>query len=282
MLDCLIIGSGPAGISAALTLQSNGKTFQMFGSKTLSEKITKAEKIHNYPALTDVTGEEFATALKTQLNAANVEILEERVGGVYAMKDKFIVTAGQNTYEAKTVILATGVASGSPIEGEEEFLGRGVSYCATCDGFLYKDKTIAIVCTSKRLEHEIEFLAGIAKKVYAVPLYKGWNIQAENVEVIIKKPKKIAGGLRVNAFHIGEKELAVDGVFLLKESAQPSALVGGLQTENGHVEVDRWCKTNLKGLFAAGDCTGRPYQYAKAVGEGNVAAHSVVEFLAEK
>ena len=282
MVDCLIIGSGPAGISAALTLQANGKTFQMFGSKSLSVKITKAEKIHNYPALTDVSGEEFAAALTKQLDAAGIEIVEERVGGVYAMKEKFIVTAGQNSYEGKTVILATGVENASPIEGEEDFLGRGVSYCATCDGFLYKDKTIAIVCTSKRLEHEIEFLLGIAKKAYVVPLYKGLNVHSENAEIIIKKPQKITGGLRVDAFHIGDRELKVDGVFLLKENVSPSALVGGLETEKGHVVVDRAAKTNLKGLFAAGDCTGRPYQYAKAVGEGNVAAHSVVEFLAQK
>ena len=282
MVDCLIIGSGPAGISAALTLQANGKTFQMFGSKSLSVKITKAEKIHNYPALTDVSGEEFAAALTKQLDAAGIEIVEERVGGVYAMKEKFIVTAGQNSYEGKTVILATGVENASPIEGEEDFLGRGVSYCATCDGFLYKDKTIAIVCTSKRLEHEIEFLLKIAKKAYVVPLYKGLGIHSENAEIIIKKPQKITGGLRVDAFHIGDRELKVDGVFLLKENVSPSALVGGLETEKGHVVVDRAAKTNLKGLFAAGDCTGRPYQYAKAVGEGNVAAHSVVEFLAQK
>ena len=282
MFDIAIIGSGPAGISAALTLQANGKTFQMFGSKSLSVKITKAEKIHNYPALTDVSGEEFAAALTKQLDAAGIDVVEERVGGVYAMKEKFIVTAGQNSYEGKTVILATGVENASPIEGEEDFLGRGVSYCATCDGFLYKDKTIAIVCTSKRLEHEIEFLLKIAKKAYVVPLYKGLGIHAENAEIIIKKPQKITGGLRVDAFHIGDRELKVDGVFLLKENVSPSALVGGLETEKGHVVVDRAAKTNLKGLFAAGDCTGRPYQYAKAVGEGNVAAHSVVEFLAQK
>ncbi len=281
MLDCLIVGSGPAGISAALTLQANGKTFKIFGSKSLSTKITKAEKIHNYPALTDVSGEAFAAALKSQLDAAGIEIVEERVGGVYAMKDKFILSAGQNSYEGKTVILATGVESAAAIDGEEEFLGRGVSYCATCDGFLYKDKTLAIVCTSKQMEHEIEFLLKIAKKAYVVPLYRGAKIEAENAEIIVKKPQKITGGLRVNAFHIDGKALEVDGVFLLKENVSPSALVGGLATKNGHVEVDRELKTNLKGLFAAGDCTGRPYQYAKAVGEGNVAAHSVVEFLAE-
>ena len=280
MLDCIIIGSGPAAISAALTLQSNGKTFQIFGRKGLSEKIFRAELVHNYPGLTDVKGEDFTKALQAQLSAANIEIAEQTVGGVYAMKDKFIVMAGENTCESKTVILATGVENGKPIQGEEEFLGRGVSYCATCDGFLYKGKTLAVVCTSKQLEHEIEFLAELAEKAYIVPLYKGADIKAKNIEIIIKRPQKIEGKLRVNSFTVGDRTLAVDAVFILKETVAPSALVGGLETKDGLVVVDRACKTNLKGLFAAGDCTGKPYQYAKAVGEGNVAAHSVVEYLA--
>ena len=280
MLDCIIIGSGPAAISAALTLQSNGKTFQIFGRKGLSEKISKAELVHNYPGLPDIKGEDFTKALQAQLSAANIQIAEQTVGGVYAMKDKFIVMAGETTHESKTVILATGVENGKPILGEEEFLGRGVSYCATCDGFLYKGKTIAVVCTSKILEHEIEFLAGIAEKAYIVPLYKGADIKAENIEIIIKRPNKIDGKLRVTSFTVGERTLPVDAVFILRETVAPSALVGGLETKDGVVTVDRACKTNLKGLFAAGDCTGRPYQYAKAVGEGNIAAHSVVEYLA--
>ena len=281
MLDCIIIGSGLAGISAALTLQSNGKSFQIFGSKGLSTKIAKAEVVHNYPGLTDIGGEAFVKNLQAQLEAANIEVTEQTVGGVYALKEKFIVMAGQDSFECRTVILAAGADGGKPIDGEEEFLGRGVSYCATCDGFLYKGKTLAIVCTSKRLEHEIEFLAELAEKAYIVPLYKGAEIKAENAEIILGRPNKIEGKLRVNSFTVGDRTVAVDGVFLLKESVSPAALVGGLETKDGHVVVDRACKTNLKGLFAAGDCTGRPYQYAKAVGEGNIAAHSVVEFLAE-
>ena len=287
MLDCIIVGSGVAGISAALTLQANGKEFLLIGSPTVSEKVEKAELIHNYPGLSNVTGKEFSAALKGQLDDTKITVLDQKVAGVYALKEKFaVMTQAGETYESRTVILACGVESVRQIDGEESFVGRGVSYCATCDGFLYKDKTIGVFCTAKRLEYEIEYLAKIAKKVYLIPMYKPMEIQAENVEIIRKMPRKIDGKLRVNKLVFDVKagessleEIPVDGVFMLRECVSPAVLVGGLETENGHVKVERDTSTNLKGCFAAGDCTGRPYQYAKAVGEGNVAAHSVVEFL---
>lgn len=289
MIDCIIIGSGPAGISAALTLQSNRKSFLLFGGNHLSEKVEKAEKIHNYPGLSDVSGKDFLSALQSQLKDANITVTEEKVGGVYALKDKFtLLTQEGKTYESKTVILACGVESVREIEGEEEFFGRGVSYCATCDGFLYKDKRIAVLCTSKRLEHEIAYLADYAKKVYLIPMYKPVEMQRENIHSIVKMPKKIVGEKRVERLifptPINEElgtELPVDGIFMLRDSLSPAILVGGLEMENGHVKVTRNQETNLKGLFAAGDCTGRPYQYAKAVGEGNVAAHAVSAYLSE-
>lgn len=287
MTDCIIVGSGIAGISAALTLQANGKSFQIFGSDALSDKIAKAELIRNYPGLSNIRGKDFVSALQQQLKDGNIEITKERVSGIYALKDKFtVLTQEGSTYESKTVILACGVESVKQIDGEEEFVGRGVSYCATCDGFLYKDKTIAVVCTSKALEHEIAYLADFAKKVYLIPLYKDVEIEKNNVVFVRKMPQKIDGGLRVNKITFATPpaedipaDLPVDGVFMLRESVSPAVLVGGLQVENGHVVVTRGMETNLKGCYAAGDCTGRPYQYAKAAGEGNVAAHSVSEYL---
>ena len=287
MLDCIIIGSGVAGISAALTLKANGKTFLIFGSPELSEKIEKAELIRNYPGLSNVTGKDFTAVLKAQLVDAEIELKNEKVGGVYAMKDKFtVLTQDQTAYESRTVILACGVESVKQIDGEESFIGRGVSYCATCDGFLYKGKTIAVFCTSKRLEHEIGYLADIAEKVYLMPMYKDVEIARDNVEIIRKMPQKIDGTKRVEKITFAvapsqniPKEIAIDGVFMLRDCVSPAILVGGLQMNDGHVVVDRDMSTNLSGCFAAGDCTGRPYQYAKAVGEGNVAAHSVSKYV---
>lgn len=281
MTDCIIIGSGVAGVSAALTLKANGRTFELLGSAALSEKITKAEMIRNYAGLPNITGADFCKALQHQLAQAEISVKEERAMGVYALNGKFgVATQEGSYYESKTVILTCGVESVKTIDGETEFTGRGVSFCATCDGFLYKDKTIAVLCTSKRLEHEIGHLAHFAKKVYLIPMYKNVEIQGDNIEIIRQMPVKITGNSRVEKVVFKDKELAVDGVFSLRESVSPTTLVSGIETENGHIKVARNMQTNLVGCYAAGDCTGRPYQYAKAVGEGNVAAHAVSEYLA--
>lgn len=281
MYDCIIIGAGAAGVSAALTLKALNKNLLWLGASVLSGKISGAEKIKNYPGLPSVSGKDMQKVFLAQIEEAGLSVTQRTVTGVYDLGGSFGVLCGDETFSAKTVILATGVESVKPIVGELEFLGRGVSYCATCDGFLYKGKRIAIICTSKDFAHEAQFLADLAQKAYVVPLCKGLEVKGDNVEVIKDMPKSVEGDLRVKKVKFGDGEIDVDGVFMLKNAVTPSALVHGLETRDGHVAVDRSCATNLKGLFAAGDCTGRPYQYAKAVGEGNVAAHSVAEYLAQ-
>ncbi|MGN0818249.1 MAG: NAD(P)/FAD-dependent oxidoreductase [Candidatus Coproplasma sp.] len=281
MYDCIIIGTGAAGVSAALTLKARSVNFLWLGNKNLSNKISSAERIKNYPGLSSVSGKELNQAFAAQISESGIEITQARVTGVYATGNAFSVACGSEVYEGKTVILATGVEAVKPIEGEENFLGRGVSYCATCDGFLYRGKKIAVVCTSKGLEEEVEYLASIAAEVYLVALYKQVEVSGENITLIRDMPVAITGGMRAEKLVFKDRELPVDGVFMLKEAVAPSTLVPGLKSENGHVVCDRECVTNLDGLFAAGDCTGRPYQYAKAVGEGNVAAHSVIAYLAK-
>ncbi len=286
MLDCIIVGSGVAAISAALTLKANSKSFLMIGEKTLSEKISKAEEIHNYPAFVGVSGKAFTELLQTQLESEEISITEGRVNGVYSMKEKYVVTTQDGgMYESKAVILACGVETGKRIKGEQEFLGRGVSYCATCDGALYKNKKIAVVCLAKKFEHEAKYLSEIAEKTYLFPFYKGIDLGGDTIVKILKMPSEIVGDKRVNGILYDNKgemqRLDVDGVFLLKEGLPPESIAFGVETDGVSVKVDREMKTNLKGCFACGDITGRPYQYAKAVGEGNVAAHSVLEYLNE-
>lgn len=280
MYDIAIIGSGPAGISAVLNAKILNKSYIWFGSRTVSKKVGQAELIRNYPGLPDISGGELAWTLANHVEGMGIEIREEVVTGVYETGGKFSLLAGNETYEAKTVILCIGVETAKPIEGENDFVGRGISYCATCDGFLYKGKTIAVLCTDKRFEHEIEYLCNLANKVYVMPLYRGYDIKAKNAEIILKSPVKFSGGLKLDEVVFKDDTKAVDGVFILKGAISPATLVHGLETEDGHIIVKRDCSTNIAGLFAAGDCTGRPYQYVKAAGEGNVAAHSAVEYLA--
>lgn len=279
MLDCIIIGTGAAGISAALTLSALKRSFKIIGSKKLSAKIRAAEKIKNYPGLIEVSGEEMSQKFLCQLESAGIEICEDKVNGVYPVEDGYTVMCGGGQHDAKTVILCTGVETVKPVKGELEFLGRGVSYCAVCDGFLYKDKVIAVFMESADDAHEVELLAKYAKTVHLFSRKIGFCPQADNVICEEGRITEIAGDMRVRNVVCGERILPVDGVFMLKESVSAGSLVHGLKTENGVVTVERNGVTNLAGVFAAGDITGRPYQYAKAVGEGNVCAYSVNEYL---
>lgn len=281
MYDIAIIGGGPAGVSAVLNAKILNKSFIWFASCATSKKVERAELIKNYPGLPDISGSQLAWVLKHHTDSMGIEACEEVVTGVYQTEGYFTLLAGNKDYVAKTVILCLGVEAVKPIEGEEEFLGRGISYCATCDGMLYKNKNIAVVCTDKRFEHEIEYLCSIVHKCTVFPMYRDYEIKAQNAEIVNKVPIKYAGDMRVRQVHFKDGKLDVDGVFILKSAISPATLVHGLEVKDGHIAADRACATNVTGIFAAGDCTGRPYQYAKAVGEGNIAVHSAIEYLAK-
>ena len=281
--DCIIIGSGPAGLSAAINLKTYNKNFLWFGNAGMSEKVQKAELINNYPGLPEITGMALAEAFVEHKENLGLETIDKVVSSIYDMGGYYNVMAENQFFETETIILAMGVVAANQYVGEAEFVGRGVSYCATCDGALYKGKNIAVVSTSKRFEHEIEFLSDLAEKVYFFPYYKDCEIQKENVEFVKKLIKEIKGGFRAEELLLGDgNSLKVDGIFIMRNAIAPTTLLNKLEVLDGHIGVNRQMETNLKGVFAAGDCTGKPYQYAKAVGEGNVAAHSVIEYLGEK
>ena len=282
MYDCIIIGTGPAGLSAALNLKTYKKSFVWFGSKSLSDKVRKAEKITNYPGFPELTGQELFAHFEDHIQSAGLEITEKTVTNVMSAGNYYLVLADNEIYEAKTLILAMGVMTAKLLKGEDELLGRGVSYCATCDGMFYKDKEIAVLCNDPKYEHEVEYLADLAAKVTYFPLFSDSQVKKENVTISKDFPVEVNGIDRVTGLTLKSGEiLSVDGVFCLRNAIALSKLIPELEIENGHIVVDRAQKTNLPGCFAAGDCTGRPYQYTKAVGEGNVAAHSCISYLAE-
>ena len=208
-----------------------------------------------------------------------LEPIARMVTTIVPMQDHFSLLADNEIYEAKTLLMATGVVSAKGIPGETEFLGRGVSYCATCDGFLYKGKTIAVICASKRYEHEVQYLAELAEKVYLNATYKDVGTMPDNVE-IVSPIREINGSLKADMIRLNDgTELAVNGIFCLRSAVAPSTLLPGLQLDGPHIVVNRSQETNIPGCFAAGDCTGRPYQLTKAVGEGNVAAHAILDYI---
>ncbi len=280
--DIAIIGTGPAGVSAALTAKNRNKSILLLGSRQMSEKVAKAHEIRNYPGLPFVKGEDLAAAFRNQLEQMEIPVTEQRIGAVYAMGDYFALQAGEEMLEARTVILATGVVMAKTLPGEEQYLGRGVSYCATCDAPLYRGRTAIVIGYSPREEAEAAFLAGVCSKVTYFPMYKDETNLPESVEVIREIPEEILKPETGLAIKTSEGEYAADGVFVLREAVAPSQLVPGLETDGAHVKVNRRMETNLPGLFACGDLTGTPYQYVKAAGEGNVAAISAAAYIDKK
>lgn len=280
--DIAIIGSGPAGLSAAVNAKIRNKSILLFGYRDLSSKLMKAPKVNNYLGFYDITGEELKTKFQKHLEFMDIELLTERVNSVYAMGEYFALMVNDKMYEAKALILATGMEYTRPLKGEEEFLGRGVGYCATCDAPLYRGKTVTVIGYNKEAEAESNYVSELAGKLYYIPMYKGEYNVKENIEIINDKPQEIKGGDRVTALQLSSRSLNTDAVFVLKDSISPGQLVPGLGIEEGHIKVDRNMSTNIEGCFAAGDCTGKPYQYIKAAGEGLVAALNAVAYIDSK
>lgn len=281
--DAAVIGTGPAGLSAAITLKVRNKKVIIFGSKNLSEKLGKAHEIQNYLGFPSISGADLAENFQKHLASHGIEITEDQITACYNMGEYYSLTSKANkVYTAKTVILATGVNFGKPFKGEEEFLGRGVSYCATCDAPLYKGKKVAVVAQTKKEEEEAKFLTEVCEKVFYIPMYE---IEAEtfagidNIEVIKDEVEAIEGTMKANKLVLKNQQLETDCIFILRDSVSPKQLVPGLELDENHVKVNRMMETNLKGFFACGDIAGLPYQYIKSAGEGNVAALSAVKYL---
>lgn len=293
--DIAVIGTGPAGVSAAITAKVRNKNIILIGPESMSRKIRKAQTIRNYPGLPDISGDALADAYNKQLASLGIEITDTKVNMVYSMGNYFSLQTSGGILEASAVILATGVIPGASLPGENDYLGRGVSYCATCDALFYKGKTVAVIGYSQKAEEEAEFLAETSEKVYYFPVtgaeYKncgigGYDVQGaaasekyHNIEVIYDIPQKITGELKADTLVCSGRSYQADGIFVLRDNIAADRLVPGLNMVNGHVETDMSMCTNIKGCFACGDITGTPYQYIKAAGQGNVAALSAVDYL---
>ena len=264
--DVLVIGGGPAGLSAALNVRARGRSVLVVTNPPEENPLWRAERVDNYLGMGAVSGSQMLSDMRAQAEAAGVEFLTGRALNASYMMDNWYVSVGSDMYNARAVVLSGGVARGKKFPGEQEYLGRGVSYCATCDGMLYRGRSVAVLGFSDSARKEADFLQSIGCTVS-----------------YFHKPKScsIAGGDTVETVTCDGVTEAVDCVFILRPTMAPTDLFPGLATDNGYVTVDRRMTTNLPGLFAAGDCTGGPLQVAKAVGEGLVAGQSAAAFAAE-
>lgn len=279
MYDVAIIGKGPAGVSAALNASIRNKKIIVFGRN--SKKILSSPIISNYPGLPEIKGPDLSEKMHDHLDSTNVELSAKNVTTIYSMGDFFAIQAENDMIEAKTVILSVGVDFKKSIENEDSFLGNGVSYCATCDAPLYKGKTTCVIGYNKESIEETKFLSELCSKVYFVPApsIEGQFEFSENVEIIKDLPVKFEGTMHAQKLVLKSTEIVADGFFVLKDSYPITSLVPGLEVDGSHIVVNRQMETNIKGLYAAGDVVGKPYQIAKAVGEGQVAALNAVELI---
>ena len=264
--DIAIIGTGPAGLSAAITAKIRNKKILLIGNPNFSDKVQKAHQIQNYLGLPAISGKDLAKAFENHINSMDITITEGKVNAVYPMGSYFGLQVSQDIYEAETVIVATGIVTGKAFKGENELLGRGVSYCATCDAPLYRNKTVAVIGYSPKEESEAEFLAEVCEKVLYIPMYKEETKLSDKVTIINEKPTAVIGENKVKSLQTEKNNYEVDGIFILRDSIPPSQLVSGLEIKDNHIVVNLQMETNIKGCFACGDIVGRPYQYIKAAG----------------
>ena len=263
MYDLAIVGGGPAGLAAAIHGRARDKSVLVVSNEPLASPLCKAERVDNYPGMPRTSGRAIVETMLEQARDLGVEVRLGRVLNILSMGDTSYLGIGSDMEQARAVILATGVVRTAKLPGEAELLGRGVSYCATCDGMLYRGKPIVVAGNAPNFQEEVEFLQGIGCQVTEVGL-GGLKILGENqVEAVESKGERIPCA----------------GVFLLRTAVAPTDLLPGLALEDGHISVDRYMRTNVKGIYAAGDCTGAPLQIAKAVGEGQMAAHTAVTEL---
>ncbi|MCR3760657.1 NAD(P)/FAD-dependent oxidoreductase [Clostridium felsineum] len=277
--DVAIIGSGPAGLSAAINAVIRNKKVILFGNENLSNKLLKAPKINNYLGIYDISGIGLKEKFLEHVKHMNIEIKKERVNSIYSMGEYFALSVNEKMYEATSVIMASGVEFSKPLNGEEKLLGRGVGYCATCDAPLYKGKVVTIIGYTKEAEEDANYVSELAEKVYYLPMYKGQVNLKKYIEIIEDKPLEILGDDKVSYLKTYKDKIKTDAVFIIKDSVAPSQLVPGLLMDREHIAVDINMKTNIEGCFAAGDCAGKPYQYMKAAGQGQIAALNAVGYI---
>ena len=264
--DVIVIGCGPAGLSAAINVRQRGGSVLCVGTAADANPLFRAERVGNYPGFPEASGKELLEAFERHAVKAGVEIMRERVLSAMNMGDGWMVSAGNEILESETLVFAGGIMRGKPYPGEAERIGKGTCYCASCDGTLYRGKDVAVIGFADSDRKEAEFLREIGCRVR-----------------YFEKPRKVEifGDGKVEGVRADGEEIAVSAVFVLRPTFAVSDLFPELKTENGSIATDEAMRTNLPGLYAAGDCVGRPFQIAKAVGEGLIAGQAAADEAAE-
>ncbi|MHA1835856.1 MAG: thioredoxin-disulfide reductase [Candidatus Odinarchaeia archaeon] len=295
----IIIGGGPAGMTSALYSARSGLSTLLLESMILGGAMATAPFIENYPGFKKITGLELAQKMKEQVISSGAEVHEmESVIELELSGDAKKIKTTVDSYTCDALIIATGGERCKlNVKGEKEFAGKGVSYCAVCDGVLYKGKKVAVVGGGNCAAAAALYLSGLASEVYLI--HRRHDLRCERVlkEEILNRSIKviwnsvvaeIKGDNLIKSIVLenketGEKtELEIDGLFIeigIKPAIEFVVKTGIEVDEKGYIKVDRDMKTNIEGVYAAGDVTGGVEQIAVAVGEGTIAYNSAYDYL---
>lgn len=279
--DIAVIGAGPAGLSAAINAAVRRKKVLVISPVMGSNKVLKAEKMDNYLGLPAISGPDMQEEFLSHAKTFDIEFSQDHVDQVYFMDDHYAlqVRKSDDFVEATSVILATGVGVSKLLKNEEEYLGKGVGYCATCDAALYQGRPVVVIGMNEESIEDTNFIAEYASHTTFVNR-TGKDVQLnEGIEVVSGQPVGFEGDRFARKLILRDQEIEADGFFIIRDARNADQLVPGLETDGAHVPVNRMMETNLPGLYAVGDLTGGPYQVAKAVGEGQVAGLEAARFV---
>lgn len=289
MYDCIIVGAGTAGLTAAIYLRRASKKVLVLEAKSYGGQIVNALKIENYPGEPNISGFEFAEKIYNQSLDLGTEILFEKVINIENNFDYKEVITSKNRYKCKAIILATGSDNRKlELENEDNLIGKGISYCATCDGNFYKDKIVAVIGGGKTAIEDALYLSDIASKVYLIHRRDLDKIDKENIETISNSNiVKINGDNKLGSIDIKNKDgkitnIKIDGLFIaigrIPENQNFAKLIN--LDEKGYIISNEECNTNVPGIFVAGDArTKKVRQLVTAAGDGAIAATEVLKYI---
>lgn len=281
MFDVIIIGAGPAGVSASIyTKRANLKTMIIYQNNS---NLEKAELIENYYGFAKgITGIDLYNEGIKQAENLGVELKEEEVINIKMNENGFEVITDKNEYKTKNIVLATGNKKNIPkIKGIQEFEGRGISYCAVCDGFFYRNKDIVVIGNGKYAIAETNELINLANQIIILTDgEKAPEFRADNVKIDTRKIEEIQGEKKVEQIKLEDNTIIkTDGIFVAKGVAGSNEFAKklGIITNKDKIVVNEKMETNIPGIYACGDCTGGILQISKAVYEGTKAGLEVIK-----
>jgi thioredoxin-disulfide reductase len=300
MLDTVIIGAGIAGLTAAIYASRKRMKFEIISS-AFGGQFMESGEVLNYPGITKTTGGEFASTMREQMKFNNVKVKPESVKEIKKAGENFKIITGKNEYETRSVIIASGASPRElGVPGEKEYKNKGLTYCAICDGPLFRGADVAVIGAGNSALEAVDFLLNIAKKIYLINNKDKFTAHEYLVERITnqKKVKIITNavtkeilGDKKNVSSLKyeqageEKELKVEGIFVEIGRVPNTDFAKNILEldEHKHIVMDCQAKTSVPGIFAAGDCaSGHEYQYVIAAGQGCMALIKAARYLASK